>query len=516
MISYTITNNGVKVFINGEPTLIEQSDYRYDKVLDNLRRKGDEESFIQIFNSKQLKETVKAVDEFADSKIHPLLVGKIEEANKLGLPLDGIRKFCERLSKNPFKSAVEELFDFLNYRDLPITEDGHFLAYKGVGSDGWSVKGNTDTIVVQGKTDDKGRIFNELNAVIEVLPSQVDPDRNQSCSWGLHVGSMQYARNWANKVFVVKVDPACVVSVPTDCYCQKCRVYKYEIIDTFSQEIVAAVVNSEGESYGEKNNDWFNLKDTVLDILLDFEFTSDSVPLSDVITEYNTDKDDDDPILNTEKLKLILDDLDYSYNDERVTFSVEFEEEDDDDEEDDDFSDVFMDHLADMFEQGQTFISVSTLTSDLSISKNEVVHYVNFWFNNDEFKFLGDEEYILFDVPQKIQDNINRVINKHTVELDKIKDYLSLLEARFLETFLEKMGHTVLDGKVILEMEVEDALDQVLSDLRNDGLSSCSVYYLTTQVSNKCNKEIIMDDLLEINDNLIVTKTIIGEKVDFV
>ena len=36
---------------------------------------------------------------------------------------------------NPSETSREELYDFLSYRELPITSEGTFIAYKGVGED---------------------------------------------------------------------------------------------------------------------------------------------------------------------------------------------------------------------------------------------------------------------------------------------------------------------------------------------------------------------------------------------
>jgi hypothetical protein len=87
---------------------------------------------------------------------------------------------------------------------------------------------------------------NNVGDTIEVKRWDVDDNRDNGCSFGLHVGSMDYATTWGEKTLVVKVNPADVVSVPTDCGCQKCRVSKYEIIDAYENEIKSAITDSEG------------------------------------------------------------------------------------------------------------------------------------------------------------------------------------------------------------------------------------------------------------------------------
>ena len=107
------------------------------------------------------------------------------------------------------------------------------MGYKGVQSDYWSTTGNADTIVLQGKTNDRHQILNEVGATIEVARRCVDDNKDNHCSFGLHVGSFDYADNWAGehgRLLLVEFDPADAVSVPTDCDFQKLRVSKYKVI----------------------------------------------------------------------------------------------------------------------------------------------------------------------------------------------------------------------------------------------------------------------------------------------
>ena len=144
-----------------------------------------------------------------------------------------IVNYIKRLMSNPSNNSVEELYTFLGYKSLPITPEGKILGYKGVNDDYWSSTGNLDTIVLQGKTNEVGQIFNGVGEVIEVARRSVDDNRDNHCSNGLHVGSHDYAGGWAGdsgKLLVVEFDPEDAVSVPTDCSFQKLRVCKYRVV----------------------------------------------------------------------------------------------------------------------------------------------------------------------------------------------------------------------------------------------------------------------------------------------
>src|SRR5690606_21428120 len=66
---------------------------------------------------------------------HRVIVNKIFQLIEADLPTQPLINFLENVMQNPRMSAREELYDFLEHRGLPLTEDGCFLAYKSVKSD---------------------------------------------------------------------------------------------------------------------------------------------------------------------------------------------------------------------------------------------------------------------------------------------------------------------------------------------------------------------------------------------
>lgn len=251
--------NAIILIIDGKQIRIEKTDRAYAKIIQvfKLPVEDQEDAVLDILSPKPIKvekaienhDGFDIVDEdiyYNGEKLPGAFAKKVLSIIKDELPLDHFVKFWEKLSQNPNASSVRELVDFLEYKELPITEDGHFLAYKGVGTDYYSIHGNTSTQVLQGSVDSTGHIYNGIGEVIEVLRRHVDDNRSEGCSTGLHVGSLDYARGWGPHLIVVKVDPADVVSVPSDCSFQKCRVSKYEVVSEFVEEITSSVVDSEG------------------------------------------------------------------------------------------------------------------------------------------------------------------------------------------------------------------------------------------------------------------------------
>jgi hypothetical protein len=134
-----------------------------------------------------------------------------------GFPIYHLLKFLGNLMENPSNSAVEELYDFLEVCNLPITEDGHFVAYKRIQAN--------YTDVHSGKYD------NSVGNTVSMERCLVDDRRENTCSHGLHVCSLNYLAHFGGERLVLcKVNPKDVVSIPSDYGNTKMRVCQYEVI----------------------------------------------------------------------------------------------------------------------------------------------------------------------------------------------------------------------------------------------------------------------------------------------
>jgi hypothetical protein len=261
-MKYAINTEAIILFINGKNIRVEKTDRKYPKILQVFQLpKDQQESEVESILNTVVK-TAQIIGEtegfdiqeneifYKGEKLPKAFSDKVLSIIADGLPLEHFEKFWENLEKNPSYHVVNEtgFFEFLEYRELPITEDGCFLAYRGVGQDYWSLSGDPSTKVLQGTTNSSGQIFNGIGEIIEVKRNEVNDDRKVHCAKkSLHIGSLDYAKNWGPKVVVVKVNPADVVVVPNDCSSQKCRVCKFEVISDFVEEITSSVVDESGE-----------------------------------------------------------------------------------------------------------------------------------------------------------------------------------------------------------------------------------------------------------------------------
>lgn len=135
---------------------------------------------------------------------------------------EAVVNFFNRMVNNPSQDSVNELLGFLENSNLPITEDGCFLAWKTVRND--------YTDVHSGKFD------NSVGSVAEMPREEVCDVKQQTCAAGLHFCSIKYLKSGRfgsvhNKpLMVLKIDPADVVSIPTDYNNSKGRTCRYTVV----------------------------------------------------------------------------------------------------------------------------------------------------------------------------------------------------------------------------------------------------------------------------------------------
>ena len=139
-MNYIINSNGIVLFLDNKPIKFEKSSRQYAQIVEKFDLpENEQEKAIRevIFNSPSSldKNGFKSTDEgvfYKGEKLPTALAEKVKSLHKEGLPLNLFEKFWQNIKENPSCSSVNELYEFLSYKELPITEDGCFLAYKGV------------------------------------------------------------------------------------------------------------------------------------------------------------------------------------------------------------------------------------------------------------------------------------------------------------------------------------------------------------------------------------------------
>ena len=134
--------------------------------------------------------------------------------------------FLDNMMENPSKTAINELYQFMDANELPITSDGYMLAYKKVLADYTDIySGTFDNSVGQAPTMRRG---------------EVDDDRDRTCSTGFHFCSKDYLHSFGSngsgaRVMIVKINPRDVVSIPSDYNNAKARCCDYEVVGEWDE-----------------------------------------------------------------------------------------------------------------------------------------------------------------------------------------------------------------------------------------------------------------------------------------
>lgn len=225
MIPFVIQGENIVLYVDNAPVIIDASHLNYklvkqaliDKDFDRVRELSTVKKAVTQASGGRAQ-FVDGVVMFDGEEMHNALSTRMIKMFQEGFDIDPMLTFIERLDSNPSYRARQELFGFLDACTLPITDDGCFLAYKKITKDWKDCYTNT--------------IDNSIGAVVTMPRRDVNENPNETCSAGLHVCSYSYLNSYSgDRVVAVKVDPADVVSVPTDYNNAKMRVCKYEVVE---------------------------------------------------------------------------------------------------------------------------------------------------------------------------------------------------------------------------------------------------------------------------------------------
>ena len=169
---------------------------------------------------------------------------RIVDTVKAGLPVEPWKLFVERVYANPSFQSRYELALFMEKSGLPMTPEGKFLAYKRVRED------YRDTY--------SGTFDNSIGRVVTMPGGRknVDDDRNRTCSTGLHFCSQGYLKSFytgSGRIMIVEIDPADVVSIPSDYDNTKGRTWRYTVVGE-----VPLSTEAEAAEWGVLSMDYLN------------------------------------------------------------------------------------------------------------------------------------------------------------------------------------------------------------------------------------------------------------------
>mgnify|MGYP003345596831 CR=1 FL=1 len=221
---YLIQGKNIVVVIGNVSHTISTTHISYEKIKDAIKT-GDWDVVQDLIEPKKVilnygQGNVGVQGDklyWKEREFHNYLASKFIQMYQEGFPVEPMVNFMDNLYQNPSKRAVDELYGFLEKGNLPITPDGHFLAYKKVRDNFLDVH--------------SGTMDNSVGKIVEMERNKVDDDKNNTCSTGLHFCSESYLRSFGGeRTVIVKINPADVVSIPTDYNDAKGRACRYEVV----------------------------------------------------------------------------------------------------------------------------------------------------------------------------------------------------------------------------------------------------------------------------------------------
>jgi roadblock/LC7 domain-containing protein len=251
---FIIQGNNIVVVIGNKSHTISKTHITYNKVLEAIKAQ-DWDTVKDIIEPKKVVlnygagnisiqgETLYWKGEVLNTGLARRMIEMLQE----GFPIEPMVNFMENLYANPSKRAVTELYSFLEKNNLPITPDGHFLAYKKVRDNFMDVH--------------SGTMLNAPGQTLEMERNAVDDNKDNTCSTGLHFCGMSYLSCFGgDRTVIVKINPRDVVSIPSDYNDAKGRTCRYEVIGELGVEpeeaFTAPVQENANTSFIQSGGEW--------------------------------------------------------------------------------------------------------------------------------------------------------------------------------------------------------------------------------------------------------------------
>jgi hypothetical protein len=159
--AYIVTSNAITVIWEGQPYTVNTDNPNYTGLknallnaeYDSIGRFLDIKKQIEDFSHGSIKVVAEKVY-YGNYELKGFVIDKLLEFLRSGAKdAQPILNFIEKLMFNPSKNSVDQLYTFLSYKTLPLTETGNIIGYKGVDTNFYSKHGNKNKIVITGKGD---------------------------------------------------------------------------------------------------------------------------------------------------------------------------------------------------------------------------------------------------------------------------------------------------------------------------------------------------------------------------
>jgi hypothetical protein len=231
-----LTPTSATLFVGGEPVSTPSTSPTWSALVDLIHNGGPGVTAEQVLElaspARYLATSLSDVDAveirdgsvwFRGQRLDNVVGDIVLDVVRDGCDPQAWVNFADKVFANPSEFAREELYEWLTKAEMPIAPDGDFYAYKYVRNDY--------------KDAYSGKFDNSVGQVVEMPRDAVNPNRNNHCAPGLHFCSLDYLKDIGggggvgNRLMLVKINPADVVSIPSDYKFTKGRTCRYSVVD---------------------------------------------------------------------------------------------------------------------------------------------------------------------------------------------------------------------------------------------------------------------------------------------
>lgn len=247
---FILQGDNITIVIDSKAHTINRTHVTYQKVLEAIKAQ-DWDTVKEVIEPKKVvlnygKGNVSIQGDklfWKGNELHTSLSVRMIQMLQEGFPIEPMVYFMENLYQNPSKRAVDELYGFLEKSNLPITPDGHFLAYKKVRDSYFDCHSNSVLnkpayLLSVEEHASLPRVAGDVTVevvdgvtVVSMPRNAVDDNKDRTCSEGLHFCSREYLNHFGGaRTVILKINPKDVVSIPSDYNDSKGRACRYEVI----------------------------------------------------------------------------------------------------------------------------------------------------------------------------------------------------------------------------------------------------------------------------------------------
>lgn len=204
--------------------------------------------FVEVFSDGQVKIGEDDTVLINGQSVSDYIVEKILRLHKAGESFKSLSNFAALLQSNPNEEVREDLYKWIEASHMPLTEDGHFIAYKKIQNDFFSFYSGPD-----------GKVFHGIGEYVTMPREECNESRNVTCSSGLHFCSYTYLSAYygnSGKVVAVMINPKDVTAIPRDYNLAKGRGCAYLVLNEVDPTTVSFAFSGTEVYRGYGTNNW--------------------------------------------------------------------------------------------------------------------------------------------------------------------------------------------------------------------------------------------------------------------